>query len=245
MIQFKRGKTASWAKQKTPLADGQPGYDKERHKIKIGDGKSSWNDLPNASGLFADEILDSEVNARNKARERTNSGLLNTLLSKVLNKEDRTIFTYGTETPDEETIGQVYLQYYDTKPEVDYIIESGVSDPWTYRIWKSGNVDCWCTYNLNTEIQEPLPGSNLFYNKVTFDALKYPTQFKFKSKPHETATLVSNGRLSWLASLKPNTIRQSGIYHVVSYQKSDASDYYITFNVHGKRDLTEEKAKNE
>jgi hypothetical protein len=35
MIQFKRGKTSSWYSQKTPLAEGQPGYDKDKHKIKI------------------------------------------------------------------------------------------------------------------------------------------------------------------------------------------------------------------
>lgn len=46
MIQFKRGKTASWANQTEPLADGQPGYDKDTHELKIGDGTTAFADLP-------------------------------------------------------------------------------------------------------------------------------------------------------------------------------------------------------
>ena len=44
MIQLKRGKTDSWRKNRTKLSAGQPGYDKEKHKIKVGDGEHTWND---------------------------------------------------------------------------------------------------------------------------------------------------------------------------------------------------------
>lgn len=46
MIQFKRGKTISWANQTEPLADGQPGYDKDTHELKIGDGITEFKNLP-------------------------------------------------------------------------------------------------------------------------------------------------------------------------------------------------------
>jgi hypothetical protein len=56
MIQFKRGSTASWRKNKVKLAAGQPGYDKDKHKLKIGDGESTWAELPYISGLSNEEI---------------------------------------------------------------------------------------------------------------------------------------------------------------------------------------------
>ena len=57
MIQIKRGKTKNWRKLKKVLAVGQPGYDKNKHKLKVGDGETLWKELPYASGLFAEEIL--------------------------------------------------------------------------------------------------------------------------------------------------------------------------------------------
>lgn len=53
MIQFKRGKTASWATQTEPLADGQPGYDKDTHELKIGDGTTSFANLPAIGSGYA------------------------------------------------------------------------------------------------------------------------------------------------------------------------------------------------
>ena len=113
MIQFKRGKTANWRKTKQPLAAGQPGYDKDKHKIKIGDGESDWQELPYASGLFREEIISSEEEAK-----KTHNPILS-----ALGIDESPIFTYGEEFPDENTIGQVYLQHYDAEPEVDYIVE--------------------------------------------------------------------------------------------------------------------------
>jgi hypothetical protein len=64
MIQFKRGKTFNWLKQTKPLADGQPGYDKDRNKLKIGNGKDPWFMLPSASGLSSEEIIAPEADAK-------------------------------------------------------------------------------------------------------------------------------------------------------------------------------------
>ena len=92
MIQIRRGSTKSWQSTKTKLAAGQPGYDKEKHKIKVGDGEKSWSDLPYASGLFKEEIIDSEANAKAK---------------KSKDAENSTLITYGTAAPSEDTIGQI------------------------------------------------------------------------------------------------------------------------------------------
>ena len=48
MIQIKRGKTANWKKQTTPLADGQPGYDKDLYMPdSMKDENDNWVVNPN------------------------------------------------------------------------------------------------------------------------------------------------------------------------------------------------------
>ena len=45
-IQFKRGTAARWEEINPILEAGQPGFVKDQNKLKIGDGKTHWNDLP-------------------------------------------------------------------------------------------------------------------------------------------------------------------------------------------------------
>lgn len=216
MIQFKRGKTVNWRLQSKPLADGQPGYDKDRHKIKIGDGKSSWSSLPFASGLSTEEILDSEALA--KLRARTDS-------------ENTTVFTYGTAVPDNATIGKVYLQYYDSEPEVDYVVSFGTDGIWTYQIWKSGIAKCWGTLTLQTMIQDLTDSEALFANNTAMTAQNYP--IPFKSIPTEVVSVQSSGRTAIISSKTRNTKTKSGIYSLLSPDKQDKADFYIGFEVCG------------
>ena len=147
MIQFKRGSTKSWRDSNVKLASGQPGYDKDKHKLKIGDGQTSWASLPYASGLSMQEILDSESSAK---------------VRKTQDNEDTTLITYGKEAPGKDTVGQVYLQRYEAEPEVDYIVRSGIDGIWTYQQYKSGIAKCWGTLKVVTSVQTAVEGSNLF-----------------------------------------------------------------------------------
>lgn len=232
MIQFKRGKTSTWEKQKTVLADGQPGYDKERKKLKIGNGKDSWKDLPDASGLFMDEIIDSEENAKNKATGRSAIG---NLISNILNikKENRTIFTYGTAAPDENTVGQVYLQCYDTEPEVDYVVDSGINSGWFYRKWHSGKAECFGKFPAVTSIQMPYePYKNtLVYHSDILGSYAYP--IPFVSAPYEAVTVQSPGPIAWLAGTGTNNEKTSGKYYLLSFDNCDSVEYFITIQACG------------
>lgn len=216
MIQFKRGSTKNWRSTKVKLADGQPGYDKNKHKIKIGDGVTSWENLPYASGLASTEIFDSEVNAKTKV---------------TADSEDRTIITYGTTVPDGKTVGQIYIQQYEAEPEVDYIVSSGINGIWTYQKWKSGIAKCWGILDLTTSIQTAFDGSELFHdNKMK--STKYP--FNFKDVPSETATVQSPGGIVWLASKAKNTKSTSGVYVLISPDnQSTNADYAISIQVEG------------
>lgn len=43
---FKRGKAASWAEQNITLGPGEPGFEIDTGKLKVGNGTTAWNDLP-------------------------------------------------------------------------------------------------------------------------------------------------------------------------------------------------------
>ena len=216
MIQLKRGKTQLWREDKNILASGQPGYDKEKHKIKIGDGEKSWQELPYASGLFEEDILYPETLAK---------------IRNSLDSEDKTLFTYGTEAPDVKTVGQVYLQYYDAEPEIDYIVEAGRNGIWTYQKWNSGIAKCSGAVSLNANVQNAFEGVSLFYDNNVMNQIDYP--FTFSEVPSESATVQSSGGLAWLASRVENTEKASGAYSIISSDSLASVPFRISLKVEG------------
>jgi hypothetical protein len=218
MIQFRRGKTKNWRNSATPLADGQPGYDRDKHKIKIGDGKTKWKELPYASGLSSEEILSSEADAKVKNK---------------LDREDTTIITYGTDAPDKNTIGQVYLQHYEAAPETDYIVSTGINKGWAYQKFKSGIAKCCGTFELTTQLQVAIGSDLLYQSNNSLKEIEYP--FTFKEKPSEVATVQSPGNLVWLAASKGlNTTKRSATYSIIGVDKeANAAKYYISLQVEG------------
>ena len=209
MIQFKRGSTDTWKNLKTPLADGQPGYDRENNRFKIGDGKKLWDELPNAGGLAKEEILSSEAAAK---------------IRRGLFSRSEAIITYGEASPDKNTLGELYLQQYDSEPEADYIIETGINGIWQYQKWHHGSARCWGMAEISTKVDGEV--GNLYSNSSTMSAISYP--FKFSKVPVETATLQNSGHVAWLASGKANTKEKSSTYNIISIDKSESD---ITFKI--------------
>lgn len=217
MIQFKRGTTKSWRNTKVKLASGQPGYDKDKHKLKVGDGKTSWAELPYVSGLSANEILDSEEAAKTRSTK---------------DAEDNTLITYGTEAPDKDTIGHVYLQQYDAEPETDYVVKSGISGIWTYQKWKSGIAKCFGVFSIETKVNAAIEGSSLFHNDTAIESINYP--FAFKKTPAEITTIQSPGGIVWLANRTKNTEAKSGVYMIISTDEQIANaNYSISIQAEG------------
>ena len=217
MIKFRRGQTQSWRSFIKPLADGQPGYDREKHKIKVGDGETMWSSLPYASGLSAEEILSSEEDAKKfKAKDPI---------------ENSTLITYGTEFPNEDTIGQLYLQYYEAAPEVDYVVEEGLQNGWYYRKWNKGSVECWGTFETSNTIQSPFEETLLY--SVELDTIDYPSLFISGEPPLEIASLQSSSGIVWLASKEANTTTKSAKYLIISPYKLQNSNCKITLQVKG------------
>lgn len=215
MIKFKRGSTKSWKNTTFTLAAGQPGYDKDKNKLKIGDGKSSWNNLPYLSGLSAEEILSDEI------------------IAKTLCKQDvdnTALITYGNVKPNNATVGKLYL--YELTTESDRIIKTGIIDNWLYKQYESGIIECWRTFNLTTTLDKIIEGSTLFQNSTELNTFKYP--FIFKNIPVETVTIQSSSGLIWLANIKQNTETASGNYAIVSpYKQVSETCYTISIVVKG------------
>ena len=46
VIQLKRANAARWIEVNPILALGEPGFERDTHRLKIGDGETSWRDLP-------------------------------------------------------------------------------------------------------------------------------------------------------------------------------------------------------
>ena len=219
MIQFRRGTKESWLSLTEPLADGQPGYDRISNKIKVGDGTKLWSELPYASGVSAEEVLSDEAKAKLRLQRDADS---------------EAIITYGTESPDNNTVGQLYLQYYDVEPEVDYVVGCGVDGGWSYQKWKSGIAKCYITFEFDTSIQSAIGASSLYMSGSSIKPKEYP--ITFIDVPSETATVKSPGGLVWLAANKGlNTKSKSASYSLISPDNLiNTASYSITLSVEGR-----------
>lgn len=222
MIQFKRGSTESWKKLKKPLAAGQPGYDKDKHKIKVGDGEKLWDKLPYAS-ISEEEVLDSEKNAKVRRKE---------------DPESLAIMTYGTEGPDKNTVGKLYLQYYDAEPEVDYVVEYGVDGIWSYRKWHSGRAECCGTVTVQATVQTAVGA--LYSDSKNMKKIDYPFAFiaqpsnPEKVTPNEMASIQGPGDLVWLAARESNSKTHTAAYSILSPNKQQsAAKYEVTIRAEG------------
>lgn len=191
MIQIKRGGADKWEALKVPLAAGQPGYNKDTHEFKIGDGESLWNDLPAISGVSENQVLCAESDVK------TESG-------------NSPIMTYGPHMPSEDTAGQLYLLCDDVEPEIDYIVNMGTNDGWIYQLWKSGLARCWTSIKTDRTINKEF--GSLFSSEPVIK--EYP--LTFITIPFECASAIGDGKAVWQACSAKNTVSKSGEYLLVS-----------------------------
>jgi hypothetical protein len=52
-IQLRRDTATAWGSSSRILKDGEPGYERDTNRLKVGDGASSWTDLPYAFPINA------------------------------------------------------------------------------------------------------------------------------------------------------------------------------------------------
>ena len=49
-FKVRRGLSSVWADVNPLLVEGEPGYELDTHRLKVGDGELKWNDLPYIGG---------------------------------------------------------------------------------------------------------------------------------------------------------------------------------------------------
>jgi hypothetical protein len=238
MIQFRRGSTESWYRSNRKLEPGQPGYDKDKKKIKIGDGESSWHQLPYVGGLTADEILSSEEEAKTRhSNFKTFLDNLKRLLGLDFQNDEVAVITYGQAGPDADTVGQLYLQEFASEPEADYVVSVGGNGGWTYRKWSSGFAECWRNVEITTALNTTVDDSEtVYYNDTPIAQLDYPITFVTANneKPVESATLQSTANSAWLSTFSINTGEKSAKYRIASSGAITSTTYNIALYVKGR-----------
>lgn len=58
---LRRGTYEVWKKNNPVLACGEPGFITDRNRLKIGDGKTAWNDLPYANEGVGGSVFNAET----------------------------------------------------------------------------------------------------------------------------------------------------------------------------------------
>lgn len=117
---------------------------------------------------------------------------------------------------------------------IDYIVEQGESDGWTYRKWNSGKAECWKILTLNTAATTAWGA--LWRGDSFTERQNYP--FKFVSKPVENVTLQSGSIGAWAISANDgngvNGAYASARYTVCRPASTISAEYYLSFYVIGK-----------
>lgn len=118
--------------------------------------------------------------------------------------------------------------------EIDYIVEQGYINGWTYRKWNGGLAECWYSLRHNTAMSNQW--NNLFVGSAT-PRINYP--FVFTSRPIENVTLLSSSYACFLYAESGNK-GINGQYATAQYNVArtaavtEASDVYLNFYVLGK-----------
>jgi hypothetical protein len=76
-IKLRRDSAANWASANPILAQGEPGYDTDNHKLKIGDGSTRWNSLAWSTTLNYNDLTNTPFVPTDIADLTDNSNLLN------------------------------------------------------------------------------------------------------------------------------------------------------------------------
>lgn len=62
-MQLRRGTAARWTEVNPVLDAGQPGFESDTHRLKIGDGSTDWNALPYIGGGCGNVVEGSSASA--------------------------------------------------------------------------------------------------------------------------------------------------------------------------------------
>lgn len=156
-----------------------------------------------------------------------NNGLTH-LWSKIVNLFNKRIEVSETAPTEEEN--KIWLQPITTNAgAVDYIVEEGVSDIWTYRKWNSGIAECWGSYNLTIPITTEY-GGNHYYGVIL--ERDFPTGL-FLETPHTMLSITDDS--GNVFALKRHSSRTTtGAMYALSLVSMANDTVYVDIEAKGK-----------
>ena len=118
--------------------------------------------------------------------------------------------------------------------QIDFPVEQGTKDGWTYRNWNSGIGECWKIVTVNTTITGAWGA--MYVGDTKMARQNYP--FPFKSKPVEIANLMNGTNAAWLfpesSGNGVNGAYSSAIYNVCRpSQVTSSQTFYIMLYAKG------------
>lgn len=108
---------------------------------------------------------------------------------------------------------------------VDYIVEQGTSDIWSYRKWNSGLVECWTTTPVQFTFTGTKAWGSVYESPLTY--YNYPTNI-FINDPN-VIIQKAGGSGGWLEIGSGSSIQRTpGIYIIYPVNKTSAMTSYIS-----------------
>ena len=108
---------------------------------------------------------------------------------------------------------------------VDYIVEQGTSEIWSYRKWNSGFAECWTTTPVKFTFTETKGWGSVYESPLTY--YNYPTNL-FINDPN-IIIQKAGGYGGWLEIGSGSTIQRTpGIYLIYPVKKTSSTTSYIS-----------------
>lgn len=99
---------------------------------------------------------------------------------------------------------------------IDYVIEQGVAEDWTYRKWASGKLECWAKFEGEVAVNNLWGGQSVLrYGLI--GSFNYP--FEFIEKPVVSVDLDAQD--SWGNKYPSTTTETGNIYAVGAVEKTE------------------------
>lgn len=130
---------------------------------------------------------------------------------------------YSTSTTD--TYSCNYINEAINELSVDYIVEQGTSDIWSYRKWNSGLVECWTTTPVKFTFTNTKAWGSVYESPLTY--YSYPPNL-FINDPN-IIIQKAGGSGGWLEIGSGSSIeRTPGIYIIYPVNKTSSMTSYIS-----------------
>lgn len=118
---------------------------------------------------------------------------------------------------------------------VDYIVEQGIDDIWTWEKWASGKAICWGTHTYENVSITTSWGS--MFNCGMLDGINYPNDIVFIEPPFEQITVNNTSVLCWVGKQDvPNTTTKSAGFTLIRPTSATSPYVVLDFYVIGKWD---------